>query len=59
MKKVLTRAQTANGMERHTIRPHGPKSWLLYQFNQVASRFALEAVRLTPLCAEDVPGIRT
>ncbi len=53
MKKVLTRAQTANGMERHTIRPHGPKSWLLYQFNQVASRFALEAVRLTPSCAED------
>jgi O-methyltransferase len=53
MKKVLTRALTANGMERHTIRPHGPKSWLLYRFNRLAARFGLEAVRLTPSRAED------
>lgn len=53
MKKILTRALTANGMERHTILPHGPKSFLLYHFNRVASRFGLEAVRLTPSSAED------
>jgi len=53
MKKVLTRALTANGMERHTIRPVGPKSWLLCRFNRLADRFGLEAVRLTPSCAED------
>jgi O-methyltransferase len=53
MKKVLTRALTANGMERHTIRPHGPKSRLLHGFNRAAARFGLEAVRLTPSSAED------
>ena len=53
MKKVLTRAQTANGMERHKIRPHGPKSWLLDRLNRMAVRFGLEVVRLTPSCAED------
>lgn len=53
MKKVLTRALTARGMERHTIRPHGPKSRLLYRFNRMARRFGLEAVRLTPSCADD------
>jgi len=53
MKKVLTRAQTANGMERHTIRPQGPKSWLLYRLNQTAARFGLEFVRLTPSRPED------
>jgi O-methyltransferase len=53
MKKVLTRALTANGMERHTIQPVGPKSWLLHRFNQLAHRVGLEAVRLTPSCAEE------
>ena len=53
MKKVLTRAQTANGLERHTIRPHGPKSRLLCHFNRWAARFALEAVRLEPSSAAD------
>jgi hypothetical protein len=53
MKKILTRALTANGMERHTIWPHGPKSSLLYRFNRAASRYGLEAVRLTPSSAED------
>ena len=52
MKKAVTRALTATGMERQTIRPRGPKSWLLYRFNQAAARFGLEAVRLTPSCAE-------
>jgi O-methyltransferase len=53
MKKVVTRALTANGMERHTIRPHGPKSWALYHFNRSAARFGLEAVQLKPSCVED------
>ena len=53
MKKVLTRALTANKMQRQTIRPHGPKSWLLDRFNRIAVRFGLEAVRLTPSCAQD------
>ena len=53
MKKVLTRALIATGIERHTIRPRGPKSRLLSGFNQAAARFGLEAVRLTPSCAED------
>ena len=53
MKKVLTRALIAKGMERHTISPHGPKSWLLYRFNHLAARFGLEAVRLTASSAED------
>ena len=53
MKKVLSRALLATGVERHTIQPHGPKSWLLSRFNQAVARFGLEAVRLTPSCAED------
>ena len=53
MKKILTRALTANEMQRQTIRPHGPKSWFLDRFNHIAARFGLEAVRLTPSCAED------
>jgi O-methyltransferase len=53
MKKVLTRALTANGLERHTIRPHGPKSLLLHHFNRAAARFGLEAVRLTPSHPQD------
>ena len=53
MKKVLTRAVTATGMERHTIQPVGPKSWLLCHFNRLVRRFGLEAVRLTPSGAED------
>ncbi|MGO9009850.1 MAG: TylF/MycF/NovP-related O-methyltransferase [Bryobacteraceae bacterium] len=53
MKKAVTRALTATGMERRTIRPHGPKSRLLYHFNRAAARFGLEAVRLTPSRAED------
>jgi O-methyltransferase len=53
MKKILTRALIATGMERHTIRPHGPKSRLLSRFNRAAARFGLEAVRLSPSHAED------
>jgi O-methyltransferase len=53
MKKAVTGALAATGMERHTIRPHGPKSWLLYRFNRAVARFGLEAVQLTPSCAED------
>ncbi len=53
MKKVLTRALVAKGLERHTIRPRGPKSRLLHRFNRAAARFGLEAVRLTPSRAED------
>lgn len=53
MKKILTRALTANGVERHTIRPQGPKSWLLHYFNRAAGRYGLEAVRLKASCAED------
>lgn len=53
MKKVLTRVLMANGMDRHTIRPMGPKSRLLHRFNLAASRFGVEAVRLTPSTADD------
>lgn len=53
MKKILSRALIANRIERHTIRPVGPKSWLLYHFNRTAVRFGLETVRLTPSTAED------
>ncbi len=53
MKKVLTRVLTATGMERHTIRPIGPKSWLLHHFNRAAARVKLEAVRLTPSNADN------
>jgi O-methyltransferase len=53
MKKILTRALTAKGIERHTIRPHRLESSLLDRFNRVASRFGLEAVRLTPSSPED------
>ena len=53
MKKVLTRALIAKGMERHTILPHGPKSRLLYHFNHLAARFGLEAVRLVASSAKD------
>ena len=53
MKKALTRSLTAKGMERRTILPVGPKSWLLHRFNRLANRFGLEAVRLTPSGAED------
>lgn len=53
MKKVLTRALTASGMERHTIHPKSAKSRLLYRFNLAAARFGLEAVRLTPSRAQD------
>ena len=53
MKKVLTRALTATGMERHTIRPVGPKSWLLHHFNRAAARLSLETVRLTPSNAQN------
>ena len=53
MKKILTRALTANGTDRHTIRPVGPKSRLLRSFNRVARSFGLEAVRLLTSRAED------
>ena len=53
MKKILTRALIAKGLERHTIRPQGPKSAFLYRFNRVAARFGMEAVRLTSSRAED------
>jgi len=53
MKKVLTRALTAKGMERHTVRPRGPKSRMVDKFNRMAGRFGLELVRLTPSSAND------
>src|SRR5580698_3968243 len=53
MKKVLTRALLATGMDRHTVRPQGLKSWLVSRLNRVFSRFGLEAVRVRPSCAED------
>jgi len=53
MKKILTRALITHGIERHTIRPHGPKSHFLHRFNRAVFRFGLEAVRLTPSSAED------
>jgi O-methyltransferase len=53
MKKVLTRALTANGLERHTIRPHGPKTRLLQRFNKAVAGMGLEIVRLTPSSAQD------
>lgn len=53
MKKVLTRALMAKGVERHTVWPRGPKSRLVYGFNRMATRFGLELVRLTPSSAND------
>jgi len=53
MKKVLTRALLTNGVERRTIPLRGPRSWLVHQFNRVALRFELEAVRLVSSCADD------
>jgi O-methyltransferase len=52
MKKLVTRALIATGLERHTIQPRGPKSWVLYRFNRAIARFGLETVRLKPSCAE-------
>jgi O-methyltransferase len=52
MKKVLTRALIARGLDRHTIVPVGPKSWLLYHFNRLAVRVGLEFVRLKRSSAE-------
>lgn len=54
MKKVLTRALIAKGVDRHTIRPNqGPRSRLLHTLNFQAARFGLEVVRLTSSSAED------
>ena len=53
MKKALTRTLTAKGTERHTIRPEGPKSWLIHRFNTAVSRYGLEAVRLKKTDVED------
>ena len=53
MKKVLTRALIARGVERHTIVPRTPKSWLASRVNGVARRFGLEVVRLLPSSAQD------
>ena len=53
MKKVLTRALIAKRMERHSIRPQGPKSRLLSRLNGAIARFGLETVRLTPSRPED------
>src|ERR1044071_1294115 len=53
MKKILTRALTANGVERQTIRPHGPKSSVLCRFNHLACRYGFEVVRLIPSGVED------
>jgi O-methyltransferase len=53
MKKILTRALTANGIERHTIRPNGPKSKVMHRFNTVLARQGLEVVRRTPPLAGD------
>lgn len=53
MKKILTRALVANRIERQTIRPQGPKSFVLHYFNRAASHFGLEAVRLTSLNTDE------
>jgi hypothetical protein len=53
MKKCLTRALIAKHLERHTIRPQGPKSAVLHRLNRAARRFGIEAVRLTPTRPED------
>jgi len=53
MKKLLTRALLTTGVERHTVRPLGPKSRLIVRFNGLASRFGLEAVRVVHSCAHD------
>jgi hypothetical protein len=53
MKKLLTRAIVARPLERHTIRPIGPKSGMLCRLNRLGARFGLEVVRLSPSRAED------
>jgi O-methyltransferase len=53
MKKILTRALTGKELERHTIRPWGPKSAILCRFNRLAARYGLEAVRLVRSSAQD------
>lgn len=53
MKKALTRELVAKAVERHTIRPEGPKSWLLAQLNRAAVSFGAEIVRLKASSRED------
>ena len=53
MKMALTRALVATGMERHTVRPHGPKSRLVTRFNRVAAGAGFEIVWLRPSSAQD------
>ena len=53
MKKILTRALTARGLERHTIRPLSTKSKLVSLLNQGLANSNLELVRLLPSTAND------
>lgn len=53
MKKILTRVLVATGEERHTVRPVGPKSRLVAQFNRLVSPLGLEAVKISPSGAKD------
>ena len=53
MKKTLTRALIAKGIDRRTIQPDGPKSRLIHKFNTMVRNYGLEAVRLGKSSAED------
>lgn len=53
MKGALTRALFTTGIERHTVRPRGPKSRLIAVLNAVISRFDVEIVRLYRSTADD------
>ncbi len=53
IKRVLTRAVIAGGMERQTVRPWGPKSKLVHKFNSFAMPRGFEVVRLAPSVPEN------
>jgi len=53
MKKILTRALIANGMERHTIQPRATKSNIINRLNNAVRSRGVEIVRLAPSSAED------
>ncbi|WP_272945381.1 TylF/MycF/NovP-related O-methyltransferase [Bryobacter aggregatus] len=53
MKKILTRALVAHGMERHTIHSRSAKSKLVASLNQRLAQARLELVRLLPSTPDD------
>ncbi len=53
LKKVLTRAQVAKGMEWHGIRPLSAKSRLVASVNDAIRWIGLEMVRRVPCTADD------